>query len=406
VAGRPPILRAFDDPVLRWYGALLAACHVLTAVAWFTYKHVATLVTGEDRVCWPLWPGCEGARALLTPSSAKGLVVLYAALGVVATALFLLRRTTPAVIALAAGSVLGAAIYALDYRLRMNQTYMLAWVVVVFLLAPRKHEVLQALVALFYAWAGTLKLHREWVSGAALYAQPLGVPRALTSEACIYVLVLELALVWGLFASSPRWRVTVYAQLVLFHVVSWTVVGYFYPLLMLAVTAIYPLVWALEPGRALTWGRLRREPELARPVGAIVAAFSAVQLVPRAFPGDTAVTGEGRIFALHMFDARVECEGGAVLRVGGRPTARVPIISQGSDARTQCDPIVIAAQASRLCTLVAARKPVPAVDVTVDAKRSTDDAMQPLIHVQDFCAAGIVYSPWRHNAWIGAPSGR
>jgi hypothetical protein len=103
-----------------------------------------------------------------------------------------------------------------------------------------------------------------------------------------------------------------------------------------------------------------------------------------------------------MFDARVECEGGATLSTSAGPIARAALISDGSDVRTRCDPIVIAAQASRLCHLLAARSVVPRVDVAIDAKRSTDDAMQPLIHVRDFCNAGIAYSPWHHNAWIGA----
>jgi hypothetical protein len=393
-------LDGFSDPATRWYGVALSACHALTGVAWFTYKHVASLVTGEDCVCWPFLPACAGARALLTPASATGLVVAYGALGVAAAALFAAARVRAAVLVFVTAAVLGTSLYALDYRLRMNQTYMLSWCVAAFLFAPRKAEVLQVAVALFYVWAGALKLNREWVSGAALYEQPLLVPRVLTSEACIYVLVLELGLVWALFATSRRWRWAVYGQLVLFHAVSWKVVGYFYPLLMLAVTSIYPLVWWLEHERTLTWARLRAEPSLRAPVGSMAAVFSLFQLVPHFFAGDTAVTGEGRLFAIHMFDARVECEGGAVLRTAAGPVARATLIADGSDVRTRCDPIVIAAQANRLCRLVADR-PVPTtVDVAIDAKRSTDGAMRPLVRVPDFCHQGIEYSPWHHNAWI------
>ncbi len=406
---RAPLAAAFDDPGLRRYGAVLSLCHALTGVAWFTYKHVASLVTGEDCVCWPLWPGCAGARSLLSPGSAACLVGAYVALGLVAAALFGFSRARAALGVFVAASVLGAAIYALDYRLRMNQTYMLSWAVAAFLLAPRKLEVLQAMVALFYVWAGTLKLNREWVTGAALYEQPLFVPRALTGAACVYVLVLELVLVWGLFASpgrASRWRWAVYGQLVLFHAVSWKVVGYFYPLLMFGLTAIYPLVWLKEPERALTWARLRDEPSLRRSIAGVAALFSAFQLIPHLFQGDTAVTGEGRLFALHMFDARVECQGGGILRTAAGPVARATLVNGASDVRTRCDPIVIAAQAGRLCGLLE-KRPVPTtLDVAVDAKRSTDDAMQPLIHVDDFCHKAIAYSPWGHNAWIGGPQGR
>ncbi len=361
------------------------------------------MVTGEDCVCWPFWSGCENARAHLSPALLRGLVLSYIALGVVASALFALRHARAALGVFAGATLLGAALYALDYRLRMNQTYMLSWVVLAFLAIPRKAEVLQALVALFYVWAGTLKLNREWVTGAALYEQPFLVPRALTTAACVYVLVLEIALVWGLFSGRPRWRWAVYAQLMLFHAVSWKVVGYFYPLLMFGLTAIYPLVWLLEPDRTLTWARLRAREGPRVAVAATAGVFSAFQLVPHLFPGDTAVTGEGRLFALHMFDSRVECAGGATLRsASGMPRARVELITEDADARTRCDPIVLAAQAHRLCRLLAARPSPSRVDVAIDAKRSSDPATRPLIRVEDFCHKDIEYSPWRHNEWIEA----
>lgn len=396
-------VRVVDEhPALRAYAVVLSLLHALTGVAWFTYKNVATLVTGEDAVCWPIFPECERVRAHLSEGIARGAVVGYIAIAIVAAALFASRRRRAAFASFVAASVVGAAIYALDYRMRMNQSYMFAWIVVAFVLAPKKTQVIQALIALFYFWAGTLKLHREWISGAALYAKPYLVPDALVPAACVYVLVLELVLVWWLFASHPRWaRWAVYAQLVVFHAVSWGTVGYFYPLLMLGLTAIYPLVWRRAPGDALTFRSVRDDAKVRLAVLATAGAFSAFQIVPHLFPGDTAVTGEGRIFALHMFDAKVECEGGAILRGASGPIARAPLINDHLDVRTRCDPIVLVATAKRLCRTIAARSDVTRVDIAIDARRATDARMAPLIHVDDFCATRIDYSPWRHNAWIG-----
>jgi hypothetical protein len=395
-----------DRTVTGVYGAILGACHALTGLSWIRYKGIASLVTGEDCVCWPLWPGCEEVRAHVSPGIVLVAVGAYVGLGVASALLFALERTRAALVVFLAATALGVALYALDYRLRSNQVYMLSWMVAAFLLAPRtsKAEVLQALVALFYVWAGTLKLNADWVSGADLYEQPLFVPRALTTPACVYVVVLELVVVWGLFASSGWWRWATYGQLALFHAVSWKVVGFYYPLLMFALTAIYPLVWMRDPGRSLTWARIAaRDPTLRVPIGVTAAAFSIFQIVPRfAFPGDTAVTGEGRIFALHMFDARVECTGGAVVRSPSGSVARIPLIAEGNDVRTRCDPIVLGAQARRLCRLVAARPGLARVDVMVDAKRISEAAMRPLIHVTDFCNHEVEYSPFSHNDWIAA----
>jgi hypothetical protein len=295
----------------------------------------------------------------------------------------------------------GFAIYALDYRLRSNQSYMFGWIALAFIFRTRasagpkrRLEMCSILVPLLYAWAGLLKTNEEWMSGAALYETPLFVPRSLVPAACVYVLVLELVLVWGLFSSDVRIRWAVYGQLVLFHLVSWKVVGFFYPLLMLGLTSVFPLVWLLAPDDTLTWNRLRRDRELRQDALAVGGILSAFQLVPRLFPGDTAVTGEGRLFAVHMFDAKVECVGGAT--VGG--SMKVELIAQEEAVRMRCDPIVLRANIQHLCRKVRGAR----VDVAIDAKRSTDEHMQPLIHVDDACHERLGYSVLHHNEWIGA----
>jgi hypothetical protein len=159
-------------------------------------------------------------------------------------------------------------------------------------------------------------------------------------------------------------------------------------------------VWLLAPGRTLTLARVREQGGPGGAVAVSAAVFSSFQLVPHLFPGDTAVTGEGRLFALHMFDARVECVGGATLRQASGQGARAALLSETADVRTRCDPIVIAAQANRLCRLLARRPDPPRVDVAIDARRSTDPAMRPLVHVDDFCHRGVEYSVWQHNEWI------
>jgi hypothetical protein len=394
--------RSIDrDPALRAYAVVASLLHALTGLAWFTYKRVATLVTGDDCVCWPLAPHCERVRALLSPDLVRAAVVFYMALGIAAAGLFAGRRARAALGTFVAATLVGVALYSLDYRLRLNQTYMFGWVVLALLAAPKKAEVLQALVALFYLWAGTLKLNGEWIRGAALYESPFLVPAALLPAACVYVLVLEMVFVWGLFAASPRWRWAVYAQLLVFHAVSWKVVGYFYPLLMFGLTAIYPLVWLRSPERLLTFSRLRSDATTRASVAATVVVFSAFQLVPFLFPGDTAVTGEGRLFSLHMFDARIDCTGGATLHWPSGAQARVALINEHTDVRTRCDPIPLRAAAARLCRALADRAGDLRVDVAIDAKRTTDERAQPLIHVDDFCHQVIEYSPWHHNDWIG-----
>jgi hypothetical protein len=358
---------------------VLGAIHALTGIAWFAYKNVTSLLTSSDAVCWPVFPYCEGVREHLSRSTVRALVAMYIALGLSSAISFALRRTRSATITLGVAWALGTFIYFLDYRMRLNQTYMLSWICVAFFFARRKVETLSALVGAFYFSAGLLKLTPDWLSGRALYAKPLFVPESLVPLSCIYVVVLEIVLVWGLFGTRHRVRYAVLAQLALFHLVSWPVVGWFYPLEMLGLLSIFVL----------------GEPTSVRALkGALpfLVPFALAQVVPAFFRGDAALTGEGRIFALHMFDAQVSCTGGAV--VDGRT---IPLVAEGSDVRSRCDPIILLAHAKMLC-----RSPRGRIDVAVDAKKASDATMRPLVRIEDVCASAPSYSVFRENPWIVA----
>lgn len=351
---------------------------MLTGIAWFTYKNVTSLLASDDVVCWPIVP-CEGIRSHLTRTTVRALVAIYIALGASTAISFALRRTRSAIVTFAGACALGTFVYALDYRLRFNQTYMLAWICLAFLFAKKKVETLSWLLAAFYFAAGLLKLTPDWLSGKALYASPLFVPESLVPAACVYVVVLELVVVWGLFHARATIRRAALAQLVLFHVVSWPVVGWFYPLEMLGLLSIFVV------GEPLPYRSMRD----ALP---FLVPFAIAQLVPALFRGDAALTGEGRMFALHMFDAKVSCTGGAV--IGGRT---IPLVAEGSDVRSQCDPIIVLAHAKRLCRGSNAR-----IDVKVDAKKASDDRLRPLVRIDDLCTAPPSYSVLHENPWIVA----
>ena len=69
-------------------------------------------------------------------------------------------------------------------------------------------------VVLFYFWAGIIKLNPEWISGAALYGESLLlIPDSLIPAACIYVVVLELLLIFGLLSNRASWFWATLAQL-------------------------------------------------------------------------------------------------------------------------------------------------------------------------------------------------
>src|SRR5438445_10857213 len=398
---RAQIAEIEGDAALRWYGVALAFLHVVTYLYWVDQRVVAFVHAAAEPICWPVAPECEKLRVL----SAAGVALLlraYFAAAVGAGLLFASRRLVPwAYAGLVLVNLLKLDVMLLDYRLRMNQHYMGFFAAFAYLLVPGKRDALRVLVTLFYFWAGSLKLNWEWISGAGLYRPMWPFSGVGVVAACVYVIVLELGVTWGLLAKRAWIFWAAVAQFLLFHALSWQVVGFFYPLLMFAILAIFPLSRAVDPRdppvgllTALWTGRARRS------FYATALGFSLLQLAPYAFPGDPALTGEGRLYALHMFDARPICEGWAELHNADGTTTRRDLKLR-LDTRIACDPIVYFNRARNLCRQRdLGRIAFQDLDLHLSARRATDGQLRRVIATSGFCARRERYDPFRHNAWI------
>jgi hypothetical protein len=389
-----------SDPALRIYGIALAGVHVLTFLFWRRDAPLQlVLPVGATPICWPFFEECHRFRFLTHPS-VEALLWGYAALALVTAFFFARRRWVGCAYAgLAVLEVLKVLIIVQDYRLRMNQHYMAFFVALVFLTFPAKRRVLQYLIVLFYFWAGTLKLNRDWLSGEVLDLRREWLPAGLAPAAAAYVVVLESVLIFGLF-SRRRWLFwATLGQLLLFHAMSYPIVGFYYPSLMAALLSIFPLTRLLDgdadrPSLAALW--TGREP---LPTYALLTGFSILQLVPHMFPGDSAITGEGRLFALHMFDARVVCEAHVTVHDGQGGSRRVSIVPL-VPARVRCDPIVYLSVARALCRQGAEHGRWKELDLSVRSRRVTQKVLRPVVEVDRFCGLNLAYDTWRPNAWI------
>jgi hypothetical protein len=124
--------------------------------------------------------------------------------------------------------------------------------------------------------------------------------------------------------------------------------------------------------------------------------------VPLLQPGDTALTGEGRLYALNMFDARVVCESVARLHLKDG-SIKVHRLQQVTENRTRCDPLVARAGALALCRRGAiGRVPFTTLDLSLRSRRATDSELHTIVDIPDFCANPPAYDPFFHNAWIEA----
>lgn len=402
------IVEIQSDRALRYYGAAMAALHVLTVAYWIQKGTIGILHSRAEPICWPLVPACEALR-VLDATQLSWVLVAYGLGAIAVGALFVSPGQIPAAYwGLLAINAVKAAIMLLDFRLRMNQHYMAFAVSAAYLFVPGKRSAIRVLVALFYFWAGSLKLNWEWISGAGLY-RPIWLfsGRGIVA-ACLYVIALELVVCWGLLARRAWIFWGALGQSVVFHVFSWPVVGFFYPLLMFAILSIYPLCRLLPDPRAdgpapadnigLFAGFWRGRERWA--TYATAAVFSALQLTPYAFPGDRSLTGEGRLYALHMFDARPVCEGYASLRGPDGSRTRVDL-KLPLETRIACDPVVFYSRARNLCRRPeTAPVPFRDLDLYLWARRATEARLRPLIALEEFCARNVRYHPFRHNGWI------
>lgn len=401
-SGRRFIDELVSDPLLFSYAWAIVAGHV---VVWLFFARTNVLVVLGDRndpICWPFFEDCWRFR-FGDAAQVSWVLVAYAVLLMVAGAALVWRRGGPAWIALLLLVLFVAAIVALDYRLRANEFYMLFWLNGVFLVWPHRRLAIPVVVVSFYFWAGVLKLNYEWLSGSVLYYPLWLIPAELTTAACAYVVVLELMFSWGLLARRAWICWLALGQFALFHLQSLSQIHWFYPALMATMLSWFVLarvhaatgpsiaVPAVMPGAK--W----------RSACVLFAAFGAFQMAPRLYRGDHVLTGQGRVFALHMFEARQVCEIEVTLHYANGQRATVDLQRRELAPRMICDPVIYFNRVQNLCR---SRRPGGALrdlDVTMKARRTTDAAFTVVIDERAFCSQAHSYSLLANNRWLKAP---
>ena len=389
-----------SSTTLRLYGACLAGIHLLTFVYWGANGFAARILADRSPVCWPFFEDCTDAHVL----SKRGVVILLWVYGIgagITVFAFVRRRVGVAYALLAAVNLVKGTLFILDYRFMGNYHYMPFIITAVYLTWPRPDRTIAFMLVAFYVSAGALKLDKEWLSGAALIA-PTWLSGKLLELGCAYVVVLELVLVFGLLARDPRIRWLTFAQLAMFHGYSWHVVGFFYPCVMGLLLAYFPLRWREVPDEEGLFTRLTSG-RAGWYAYTVLALYAAAQVAPKLFPGDSAITGEGRIFAINMMDARVECDH---IELARTTTGSISTIKETSERKTEvgirikCDPIRFWNIAHRLCDEHEELGDDVRVDAYLSSRRTTDPEYHSVFAVEDFCRRAPHFDVWQHNAWL------
>ena len=268
-------LKEIDNSLLlKIYGASLALIVTASCVLWLQTDVARVLGVGSEAICWPWLDSCQSWRII--PS--EFIRVFYCSLlglSLVISFLFLYgKKIKIAYYGLILIYLLDFACVAFDFRFRLNAHVMAFLMVTLFLFFPSKIKSLKLALLLFYFWAGILKFNSEWLSGAALYSDPWLIHGALKPWACAYVLILETFFVWGLIIDRAWIRWIVFFQLMVFHVLSYAVVGFFYPTVMFFLLMIFPLSWYFRTESIKTSWFIKSRESLAIRLFIVLYSFS------------------------------------------------------------------------------------------------------------------------------------
>ena len=372
--------------------------HATVLLFHLTTPRLHVLRSTYEPICWPIFEDCWMYR--ITADWQLPAILGFHALLLIASASVLAGGYTVAYWwVILVQNVFLAGLIAFDFRLGANEFYFLFWLNGVFLFWPHKRTAMVVLIGAVYFWSGSIKLNWEWLSGAVLSGPLWGVPERLVPWACAYVVVLEMVMVWFVLARSRPIALLALAQLVLFHVQSLTQIHWFFPVLMTTVLAILTFNILADHSRHVSLATLvaGRAP---RAVYVLLAFFSAMQLLPHLYRGDPALTGQGRLFSVYMFQAQQVCDVTGTVFYDDREPEAFDLQIRDLETRVRCDPIVYYSRARNLCRSGAARPQFRDLALRMTVRRTTERHFRTVIDEPRFCSEVTSYSLFRNNPWL------
>ncbi|WP_413944412.1 hypothetical protein [Bdellovibrio sp. HCB-162] len=382
-------------PALAGVGVLLSLEHILTFIFWMTEKPLHWILSpSTPSICWPLMDACEK----LKPSSEilNGVLGFYLILALASVLFWALRKYRVAIPLLWTLLVIKNIIILQDYRLTGNYHYLPTLITLVFLLIPQRAYSLPFTFFVIYFTAGLLKIDTNWLSGAAI--NDLLIPPFLTRIGVWYVLVLELGLIFLLFARKNFWFYFLFIQLTVFHLYSWHLTRFFYPSVMLLLLGILLITRPLAPPlRIKDTFKLVLKPRVAK---VLLVIFVALQLPQYFIPGDAAMTGEGRMYAMIMYDGRVQCQPHLSIWKKNQEKEELPLQPPWLITRTHCDSMVFWRLAQNACEWAKKDPEVLQVDLMIPVRYEGQKEWQPLVAATNVCEKELNYSSFFPNNWI------
>ncbi len=379
---------------LSLYGAAICLGYLYFWCYLLSYGFDYKLSSSEEAICWPFFSSCDFPRIFLSLHW-KFIFVTLSAVSIFNLFLFVKKKTNSAYFLTVLLESLRIAIILLDYRTRLNQNYMFFFIVFAFLFIPNKLKILPRLMVLFYFWAGFLKLTPEWLSGHAIYGKLLILPEYWKPALAQFVVFLEIVMAPLMLLNQKKIKYLVLACLILFHLASLTVVGFFYPALMITLLSIFPLRDYLNSSVQIdSFSSLRNFSG-----NLFLLFFSALNFYPRFIPGDKSITGETRLVSLHMFDSITYCTPWVTIKYLSEEH-KVQSLFIPNVIRIRCDPVVYLSRLRKICRDNADNPKFENIDFILDVKKINSSTSIRVMDIENFCSKNLKYDIWGRNHWI------
>ncbi len=399
---RNQIVEITNDLSLRILGFSLSLIHLHTWWNIFINKDGQILKeTTEKIICWGFFENCESTRLWIIQYF-DAISFLYGLISIVAAVLFLQRRSIAfGYVGLIVLTLYKLAIYFQDFMFMGNYHYMPFWLSFVYLFFPQKSLLCRYTVVTFYLAAGLLKTNLEWFSGWAIpdsWINPNSPVAWLKNNgllpiSCVYVYLLETILSFGLLSKSKWIFWLTFLQFCLFHIMSYWIVGSYYPITMFLILFFIPIHFFQSQKNHVA---LINKTSLA-----VLFLFFVMQSVPLLNKGDTSLTGEGRAFALNMFDSLTVCDSKAIVSFSYK---KYEVSTLPSDiytlVRKQCDPFVYFQKAQKFCPHLKLKIGFQKISLYLNSRRTSDAMFQQILSIDNVCDPSLEYSHFGFNDWI------
>lgn len=386
-----------SSKALSLYGACLSFIHIVTFYFWnyFSFFNF-TSINHPSSVCLQFFSSCSLMKFPFALFS-KIALTAYLVLAIFSVYFFIYKKIRVAYVLLIGLFLFQYFMIMSSANIIGNYYYMPLILSFLYLFVSNKKQVISIMIVLFYAAAGFLKLNNmEWLTGSSLYK--------ISTWNSSFVVFLTFSVIFleifisQLLIIKHRLKYIAFLAFVIFHSVSYYWVGYYYPVICLLFLLIFPLNWFLDNTHHNLFDQIL-EKKQKYSFYFVFGLFIFSQIIPRLYKGDVAVTGEGRIWALTMYDARTACLSYMKVRYKNS-TVEFSRNSKKNAVRIRCDPYFYYADAKKACKWAKNNPDFIDVDLHLFTKRKSDFHWSYVVKLQNFCSKKIDYKNFGGNFWI------